>query len=74
MADDFSQLQQTLAEQVKVRRHALGLSQEQLALIAEIDRTYVSQLERGLINPSLKVLWRLAVVLKTEVPALLIRT
>jgi transcriptional regulator with XRE-family HTH domain len=71
MVRDFSELQQALAEQVKVRRHALGLSQEQLALIAEIDRTYVRQLERGLINPSLKVLWRLSVVLQTEVMELL---
>lgn len=71
MAYDFPQLQQVLAEQVKVRRRAMGLSQEQLALIAEIDRTYISQLERGLINPSLKVLWRLSVVLDTEISTLL---
>ena len=71
MVDDFSTLQRVLAEQVKVRRLAMGISQEQLALTAEIDRTYVSQLERGLINPSLKVLWRLSVVLDAEISALL---
>lgn len=71
MSKNFSDLQQTLAEQVKVRRLALGLSQEQLALTAEIDRTYISQLERGLINPSLKVLWRLAGVLNTKISTLL---
>lgn len=71
MAQDFSDLQQTLAERVKMRRYALGFSQEQLALTAEIDRTYISQLERGLINPSLKVLWRLSIVLEIKISELL---
>ena len=39
------------------------MSQEALALQAEVDRTYVSQLERGIANPSLLVLYRLASVL-----------
>lgn len=71
MAHVFSDIQQILAEQVKARRRTLGLSQEQLALAAEIDRTYISQLERGLINPSLKVLWRLSIALDTKISALL---
>lgn len=32
------------------------MSQEGLALDAEIDRTYVSQIERGIANPSVLVL------------------
>ena len=39
---------------------AKGLTQEQLALEAEVDRTYVSQIERCLKNPSLLILHRLA--------------
>src|ERR1700733_10442343 len=39
---------------------ARGLSQEALAVHAEIDRTYVSRFERGLENPSVAVLERLA--------------
>lgn len=39
------------------------LSQEDLALKANLHRTYVSQLERGLKSPSLKTLERLAHVL-----------
>ena len=37
-----------------------GLSQEALAVDAQIDRTYVSRLERGLENPTVAVLERLA--------------
>ena len=50
----------TLAALIKLRRAELGLSQEQLALDAEIDRTFVSQIERGIGNPSLRILCALA--------------
>ena len=39
---------------------ACGLSQEALAVDAGIDRTYVSRLERGLENPTVAVLEKLA--------------
>lgn len=65
MADDkFRKLQRSLAEEIKAARLAAGLSQEALALQAEVDRTYVSQLERGIANPSLLILHRLADVLR----------
>lgn len=41
-------------------RVARGLSQEKLAADAEVDRTYVSRMERGLENPTVGVLDRLA--------------
>lgn len=41
-------------------REQLGLSQEALALSAGVDRTYVSGIERGVRNPSLKSMQRLA--------------
>lgn len=40
-----------------------GLSQEALAFEADIDRTYVSSVERGLENPSVLVLAKLSEVL-----------
>jgi transcriptional regulator with XRE-family HTH domain len=45
-----------------VHRHrlALGISQEDLAGRAGLDRTYVSGIERGVRNPTLFILWRLA--------------
>ena len=44
-------------------RLARGLSQEALALEAGVDRTFVSQLERGIRQPTLTTLWKLAGVL-----------
>lgn len=49
----------------------MKLSQEQLALDASIDRTYISQLERGVCNPSLEVLTKVACILKVKVTDLL---
>lgn len=62
-SETFEQLQIKLAKDIKAARRAVGMSQEALALQAEVDRTYVSQLERGIANPSLFVLHRLASVL-----------
>jgi transcriptional regulator with XRE-family HTH domain len=45
---------------VKSRRKQLRLSQEELADKASIDRTYASQIERAIANPSLTVLCNLA--------------
>jgi len=59
----FERLLDRLGEEIKALRLAAGLSQEALALAAEVDRTYVSQLERGVANPSLMILHRLSKVL-----------
>ncbi len=48
-----------------------GLSQEALAHEAAIDRTYMSQIERGVGNPSLKVLCAIANALNIELSDLL---
>lgn len=56
---------------MKAAREALKFNQEELAHRAKIDRTYVSGVERGLRNPSIKVLARLAKALKTTPAALL---
>ena len=41
---------------IKELRNSLGLSQEKLALKAEIDRTYLAGIEQGKRNPSIKSL------------------
>ena len=56
---------------VKRRRSELGISQEELAFLAEIDRTYASQIERSVANPSLAVLCNLAMALKITLAQLL---
>ena len=49
-----------LAHNVSVRRKALGLSQEQLGFDTGIDRTYISGIERGVRNPSLGLIVKIA--------------
>ena len=61
----------TLAANVRQARTAIRLSQEELALEAEVDRTYVSQVERGKRNITIVVLARLARALRTTPAALL---
>ncbi len=40
-------------------RESKGLSQEELADQCGIHRTYVSQLERGLKSPTLRLIWQI---------------
>jgi transcriptional regulator with XRE-family HTH domain len=59
-------IQANLARNIIARRKALNMSQEKLALQAGVDRTYVSQLERGIANPSISILCRIAEVLQCK--------
>lgn len=52
---------------LRALRREAGLSQEQLGFAAEIERNYVSLIERGLNQPSLRVIFKLADAL--ELPA-----
>ncbi len=47
-------------------RTARGLSQESLAVDADVDRTYVSGIERGTFNPTLDLLERVAAALGVD--------
>jgi transcriptional regulator with XRE-family HTH domain len=51
---------------VRQYRERVGVSQEELAYRAGIDRTYVSGIERGIRNPTVLVLQGLAGVLKVQ--------
>ena len=53
------------------RRRRAGLTQEALAEACELHATYVSQLERGLKSPTLRVLFRLAEAMDTTPSSLL---
>ena len=53
-------------------RHAKGLSQDDLAYDAEVSRSYLSQLEKGVFFASLRIVGRLADALNVE-PAELLR-
>lgn len=60
MTSTAAKIAQNIANTIKVRRKALGITQEELADLAGIDRTYASQLERAIANPSLTVLCKVA--------------
>ena len=63
-------IQQRFGYAVKVRREQLGLTQEDLAHLAGICRTYLSDVERGTRNVSLVNIERLATALSISMPAL----
>ena len=71
MTQDYEQLRLQLAENIRLMRRVKNLTQEQLALMAEVDRTYVSQIERSTGNPSLMVLCKLANILEITTDQLL---
>lgn len=56
---------------VKQHREAKGLSQEQLAFEADLHRTYVSGVERGVRNPTVLIVAKLANALGVEPSKLL---
>ena len=57
-------VQQKIAINIRKFRVGRGLTQEALAIDARVDRSYMSRLERGLENPTVAVLARVAVALK----------
>lgn len=60
-----------LAWNVRHLRAARGLSQETLAVDAGVATPYLSGIERGVVNPTLDVLDRLARALAVEIDVLL---
>jgi transcriptional regulator with XRE-family HTH domain len=50
----------TFGQTIKALRQAAGISQEELAYRANIHRTYISQIERGIKAPTVVVVGRLA--------------
>jgi transcriptional regulator with XRE-family HTH domain len=55
------------------QRTSSGLSQEALALESQVDRTFVSQMERGIRQPTLTTLCRLARTLNVAPSTLVAR-
>jgi transcriptional regulator with XRE-family HTH domain len=67
-------IRKQIGRNVRRLRLARRLSQESLALEADIDRTYMSGIERGIANPSAVLLSRMAKVLKVTVSELVAAT
>jgi transcriptional regulator with XRE-family HTH domain len=54
------------AKKLKELRVKAGVSQETLASQTGLHRTYISQLERGLKNPTIETLQKLCTILKIK--------
>ena len=60
-------LRSVFARNLRLRRQATGLSQEQLADLAGLDRNYVGKLEREENSPTVDTLEVLALALQVDV-------
>jgi len=56
---------------LRQRRVAIGVSQERLGELSGLDRTYISGIERGVRNPTIDSLSRIAEALECELSELL---
>jgi transcriptional regulator with XRE-family HTH domain len=65
-------LAKAFGRQVRAARERLGISQEKLAFVGGFHRTYIGNLERGEVNPSLYNVVRVATALGVE-PGELVR-
>ncbi|WP_426239423.1 helix-turn-helix domain-containing protein [Pararhizobium sp. DWP1-1-3] len=59
--------QQVIALNIRRLRVAKGISQDDLALMAGVERSYVGHLERGSKNPTVKTLEKISVALSCEI-------
>jgi len=57
-------LLQALATALKERRNELGLTQEDVAGAAELDRPFITMIEAAKKQPTISVFWRLAEALQ----------
>lgn len=64
-------LRQIFAANLRQLRHAKGLSQEELAYRANVNRTYMSKVETGATWVGLEIIGRLAEVLEVDPAELL---
>lgn len=65
-------IEEAFAEVLKNERAKKGISQDELARLALLDRTFISLLERGMRQPSLKSMFQIASALVID-PEVLVR-
>lgn len=59
-------LNQAFGKIIKQLRQEQGLSQQELADYSEVDRSYISDLERGRYNPTIQTIFKLSEILKVK--------
>ncbi len=68
---DIKKCYKKLAENIKLQRVKLDITQSELAKLANLSRDTVSQLERGVCNPTLATVIAIADALNVELNVLL---
>lgn len=61
-----------IAKNIRKYRKQRGLTQIQLSTLAGLDRKYLSKMENGLTNPSIRTLYKLSKALGTSLNNFLI--
>jgi transcriptional regulator with XRE-family HTH domain len=67
------QISTVFGQVLREQRVSRDLSQEELALAADVDRTFVSQMERGIRQPTITTLIKLAGALGIQPSTLIVR-
>jgi transcriptional regulator with XRE-family HTH domain len=67
------QISAVFGQVLREQRTARGISQEHLALSADVDRTFVSQMERGIRQPTITTLMKLSSALGVQPSTLVAR-
>lgn len=67
-------IQITVGNKIKTFREKKGWSQEDLADISGLHRTYISGVERGVRNPTIEIVFRISCALGVEVAQLFEQT
>mgnify|MGYP005758218385 CR=1 FL=1 len=60
-----------LSNSIRSSRKNRGMTQEELANVLEVDRTYICAIENGRRKPSLKILIRLSKILEIDLMTLI---
>lgn len=71
LTEGMENVKEIVARNLRLARQKAGISQEVLADLADVDRTYVSGIERGRRNPTITILAKFAQALETTAAALL---
>lgn len=64
-------LYKKLGRRIAELRRLLNFSQDRLALLSDIDRTYLIRIEKGDANPTIKVIHKIAMNFKISMSKLL---
>jgi len=72
--EEFSKVAAALGRVIRERRHHIGRSGAAVAQLAGMDRTYLSMIERGIRQPTVAMLIKVARALDAKPESLLAET